>query len=111
MLQAGPEVGRVTRQANRSRRHRKRGAERKLPDKEKRNDPPDLGMAAPSSAHTRPSHMAKIAPRIQPSMACGPPIAPTINGMVMNGPTPIMSIMFRAVALLTPMPLIKGWDA
>ncbi len=51
--------------------------------------------------------MAKMAPRIQPSMACGPPIAPTISGMVMNGPTPIMSIMFRAVALLTPMPLIK----
>ncbi len=52
--------------------------------------------------------MAKIAPRIQPSMACGPPMAPTISGMVMNGPTPIMSIMFSAVALLTPMPRIRG---
>ncbi len=68
-------------------------------------------MAAPSSAHTRPSHMAKIAPRIQPSMACGPPMALTISGMVMNGPTPIMSIMFSAVALQTPMPRIRVWGA
>ena len=52
--------------------------------------------------------MAKIAPRIQPSMACGPPIALTIRGMVMNGPTPIMSIMFSAVALPTPIPRIRA---
>ncbi len=57
------------------------------------------GNAAPNSAQTRPSQMANKAPRIQPSMACGPPIALTINGIVMNGPTPIMSIMFSAVAL------------
>ena len=55
-------------------------------------------MAAPSSAQTSPSHMAKKAPRIQPSIACGPPIAVTMSGMVMKGPTPIMSIRLRAVA-------------
>ena len=54
--------------------------------------------------------MAKIAPRIQPSMACGPPMAPTISGMVMNGPTPIMSIMFSAVALLTPIPRMRAGE-
>src|SRR5579863_7990975 len=68
-------------------------------------------MAAPNSAQTRPSHMAKIAPRIQPSIACGPPIAVTISGMVMNGPTPIMSIMLSAVALLRPTPRIRAGDA
>ena len=35
-------------------------------------------------------------------------MALTIRGMVMNGPTPIMSIMFRAVALPTPIPRISG---
>src|SRR3954468_3327318 len=34
-------------------------------------------------------------------MACGPPIAPTTSGKVMNGPTPIMSIMFSTVASFT----------
>ena len=61
-------------------------------------------MAAPNSAQTSPSHMANSAPRIQPSMACGPPIALTMSGMVMNGPTPIISIMFNAVAPLNPTP-------
>ena len=37
-------------------------------------------------------------------------MALTINGMVMNGPTPIMSIMFSAVALETPMPRIRVWE-
>src|SRR5579862_4760749 len=64
-------------------------------------------MAAPSSAQTRPSHIANRAPKIHPSMACGPPIAATTSGMVMNGPTPIMSIMFSAVALPRPMPRIR----
>jgi hypothetical protein len=59
-------------------------------------------MAAPSSAQIKPSQMAKMAPRIHPSIACGPPIAATIRGMVMNGPTPIMSIMFSVVALHRP---------
>src|SRR5947209_9322184 len=34
-------------------------------------------------------------------MACGPPMAPTTSGKVMNGPTPIMSIMFSTVASFT----------
>src|SRR5882757_8876309 len=34
-------------------------------------------------------------------MACGPPMAPTTNGKVMNGPTPIISIMLRTVASFT----------
>src|SRR5437764_4528414 len=56
-------------------------------------------MAAPNSAHTRPSQMASSAPATQPSMACGPPIASTMSGMVMKGPTPIISVMFSAIAL------------
>src|SRR6266852_162414 len=64
-------------------------------------------MAAPNSAHTRPSQTANRAPKIQPSMACGPPIALIIKGMVMKGPTPIMSIMFRAVALPRPTPRMR----
>src|ERR1039457_4636095 len=68
-------------------------------------------MAAPSSAQTSPSQSANTAPRIQPSIACGPPAAPTINGMVMNGPTPTMSIMFSVVALASPTPRISsGWS-
>src|SRR5271165_1313053 len=71
-------------------------------------EPPALGMAAPSSAQTSPSHRASTAPTIQPSMAWGPPAALTIRGMVMNGPTPIMSIMFSVVALAKPMPRISS---
>src|SRR5437762_5524763 len=56
-----------------------------------------------------PSQSASTAPRIQPSMACGPPIAPTIRGMVMNGPTPIMSIMLRAVALVRVSSRARPW--
>src|SRR4051812_16049523 len=37
-------------------------------------------------------------------MACGPCIVATISGMVTNGPTPIMSIMFSAVACHSPIP-------
>ena len=54
--------------------------------------------------------MAKSAPRIHPSMACGPPTALTISGIVMNGPMPIMSIMLRAVALPRPMPRIRSGE-
>ena len=38
-------------------------------------------------------------------------MAEMISGMVMNGPTPIMSIMFRAVALprLMPRTSPSGW--
>src|ERR1700728_2386383 len=60
-------------------------------------------MAAPSSAHTRPSQAAISAPSSQPSNAWEPPIATTISGSVMNGPTPIMYIMFRLTALARPM--------
>ena len=35
-------------------------------------------------------------------------MAPTISGMVMNGPTPIMSIMFSAVAVPNPIPRMSG---
>src|SRR5450759_1174198 len=65
-------------------------------------------MAAPNSAHTSPSHKANTAPKIQPSMACGPPAALTISGMVMNGPTPILSIMFSVVAPASPTPRISS---
>src|SRR3989344_9054801 len=61
-------------------------------------------MAAPSCAHTSPSQSASSAPTIQPSIACGPPMAPTMSGMVMNGPTPTMSIMLSAVASFRPSP-------
>src|SRR5579872_3849269 len=54
-----------------------------------------------------PSHTANAAPRIHPSMACGPPIALTISGIVMNGPTPTISIMLSAAALPNPMPRIS----
>src|SRR5277367_5653795 len=54
---------------------------------------------APSSAQTSPSQMAMNAPSTQPSIACGPPIAMTTSGRVMNGPTPIMFIMLSESAL------------
>ena len=38
----------------------------------------------------------------QPSIACGPFIADISAGMVMNGPTPIMFVMFSAVACNRP---------
>src|SRR5271170_906553 len=75
-----------------------------------RYDPPDAGSAAPNSADTSPSHTASSAPAIHPSSACGPPIALTTNGMVMNGPTPIMSIMFSAVADHSPIPRMRLGD-
>jgi hypothetical protein len=45
-----------------------------------------------------------IAPQIHPSSACGPPIAPKISGIVMNGPTPTMFNMFEVRAGKNPMP-------
>src|SRR6185369_7496321 len=68
-------------------------------------------MAAPNSAQMRPSQKANNAPQIQPSMACGPPAALIISGIVMNGPTPIMSIMFRVVACHRPTPRISSGRA
>src|SRR5579864_1724591 len=69
-----------------------------------------MGRAAPNSAVTSPSQTASSAPAIQPRSACGPPIAAMTSGMVMNGPTPIMSIMFIAVALHRPMPRMRVGD-
>ena len=43
-------------------------------------------------------------------MACEPPMATTTSGRVMNGPTPIMFIMFSEMAL--PNPIFRssaGW--
>ncbi len=64
--------------------------------------PPEPGIAAPSSAHTKPSHSARRAPNTQPITACGPPKATTIAGMVMNGPMPHICDMLMAVAWVTP---------
>src|SRR5437879_5950839 len=64
-------------------------------------------MEAPSSAQTSPSQITSRAPNIQPSIACGPPIAAMISGIVINGPTPIMSIMLSAVAPVTSTPRIS----
>src|ERR1035441_10562495 len=57
---------------------------------------------APSSLQTRPSLHAITSATIQPSMACGPPIAAISTGMVMKGPTPIIVDMFKAVAWRRP---------
>src|SRR5882672_5706688 len=59
-------------------------------------------MAAPSSLHTKPSQTTMTSATIQPSMACGPPSAVMSNGIVMNGPIPIMLIMLSAVAWTRP---------
>ena len=56
------------------------------------------------------NEMLDAAPSTHPSMACGPPAAITISGMVMNGPTPIISIMLSAVAERSERPRISpGW--
>ena len=49
----------------------------------------------PSSLQIMPSQSESAPPSIQPSIACGPPIAAIMRGNVTNGPTPTMSIMFR----------------
>src|SRR5215471_12758596 len=60
-------------------------------------------MAAPSSAHTMPSQSATTAPISHPSIAWGPFIFASRTGMVMNGPTPIISSMFALMAPGSPM--------
>src|SRR5688572_21831244 len=55
-------------------------------------------MAAPSSLQTIPSQITMTSATIQPSIACGPPSAVMSSGIVMNGPTPSMLVMFSAVA-------------
>src|SRR3954452_15365535 len=64
-------------------------------------------MAAPNSAQTIPSHKATIAPRIQPNSAIGPFALLSRRGIVINGPTPIISNMLAAVAWRNPMPRIS----
>src|SRR5581483_5445154 len=51
-----------------------------------------------------PSQMATNAPRIQRRIACGPLVLASRIGMVMNGPTPIISSMFADVAPKSPTP-------
>src|ERR1700679_3288748 len=49
-----------------------------------------------------------MAAPIQPMIACGPPIAATMMGMVMNGPMPHIWVMLIAVPENTPM---ERWKA
>src|SRR5689334_22731117 len=49
-----------------------------------------------------PSQMTITSATIQPSIACGPPSADMRSGIVMNGPAPIMFVMFSAVAESSP---------
>src|SRR5213594_5177301 len=65
-------------------------------------------MAAPSSLQTIPSGIAISTATIHPNMAWGPPRADIKSGIVMNGPTPIMFDMFRAVACTSPKRLSRG---
>jgi hypothetical protein len=72
-------------------------------------------MAAPNSAQIKPSGSTISRLAIQPNMHCGPPplMVAIIVGMVMNGPMPIMLVMFNAVACSRPKRRIKcgsvGW--
>ena len=123
-LQARPEISRIMRQADAARGDGQRRAERKLPDEEKRQQPAqrfgavdflEVTIRSAGAGHGR----AQLGPdqtvaeredraEIQPSMACGPPAAAMTSGRVMNGPTPIMSIMFSVVASARPMPRTTG---
>ncbi|HTG43260.1 MAG TPA: hypothetical protein VK633_01890 [Verrucomicrobiae bacterium] len=59
-------------------------------------------MAAPNSLQINPSAMQMISATNHPSSDCGPFSADMSSGIVMNGPTPIMLLMFRAVACSKP---------
>src|SRR5439155_5236248 len=59
-------------------------------------------MAAPSSLQTNASGTVMSTARAQPSIACGPWSADMRAGIVMNGPMPIMLVMFNAVAWSRP---------
>ena len=74
-------------------------------------EPPEAGSSAASSAVTRPSEIASSPPRIQASMPRPPPIADRMNGMVMNGPMPTMSIMFSAIPRHRPMSRLSSFIA
>ena len=56
------------------------------------------GNAAPSSLQTSPSQITSTAAITHAIKACGPCIAAMNPGIVMNGPIPIMFVMFSAVA-------------
>src|SRR5882757_2511430 len=81
---------------------------RPYPSRRYRYEPPDPGMAAPSSLQTIPSGIAISTATIQPNIACGPPSADIKSGIVMNGPTPIMFDMFSAVDCNSPKRLSRG---
>src|SRR3989442_3712276 len=72
------------------------------PARRYRNEPTEPGMAAPSSLQTMLAHMTIPSATSQPSIACGPPSADMSSGIVMNGPMPIMFVMFSAVACSRP---------
>src|ERR1044072_1609098 len=65
-------------------------------------EPPEPGMAAPSSLQIIPSEIVMTNATSQPSIACGPPSVDNNSGIVMNGPMPIMLVMFSAVASNNP---------
>ena len=92
---AGNQVAEVLDEADDAGGHDQRDEEHRAPDEEERHQPPGAvlerfaqidvgppapGMAAPSSAQMRPSASARMAPMIQPNIACGPPIVATIGG-------------------------------
>src|SRR5260370_32916324 len=64
--------------------------------------PPEPGIAAPSSAHTRPSARASRAPTIHPTIGWGPATAATMSGMVTKGPMPHICVMLTATASRRP---------
>ena len=114
--QVRPEVTRISRKPDAAGSNRERRAEGQLPDKKKghqaaqaswaRKSASDIRRGRRRAAWRRPvrpppgrRRPPSAAPRIHPSSACGPCIAATTSGSVMNGPTPIMSSMFSATAL------------
>ena len=115
-LQPGPEVSRIVRQPDAAGGNRQRRAERELPDEEKRQQPPQRLRARRflsgsdtsrrRRAWPRPTRPTPVRRRVRTPRRQSSPAWPAgrrpqlmISGMVMNGPTPIMSIMFSVVAL------------
>src|SRR6202047_5509136 len=65
-------------------------------------EPPDAGMAEPSSANTSPSAIASSAPTPHAISDCGPPRVARIAGTVMKGPVPTMFDMLMETAFRSP---------
>jgi len=121
--QCRPKIGCILRQADAAGGDGKRSAEGKLPDEEEGNHAADrmasvqlgeitIGTAGAGHGRTQfgPDHAVaggKQRAHHPATIACGPPCSDD-QGMVMNGPTPIMSIMFRAVALRRLRPRTSG---